>query len=132
VLVGTDEDDGSLVSRDCVRQVPLGIQVVRDAQLQDGQHTVNRSRGAGAAEYDAVVHAAANSLVDNGTGIIAQPRRLHASEAGLRVCVGVRRQHLVADAAAARGRSTQARNAITSAMGGISRCHSSWRLTSLQ
>jgi hypothetical protein len=95
VLVGPDQDDRALVG--AAPGGGPGLPVVRAGQSQDRHQLVDRGGGAGAAEEHQVVLGAADGLVDQPAGVLAQPGGLQAGGRALGVGVGVAGQHGVAD-----------------------------------
>ena len=97
VLERPHEHHGALTVRD-VRREPVPVVERRgEAQAEDPDQLVDRSRRAGAAEDHTRPVVAADCLAHDPPCVLAQACRLQARAGGLRVGVGVARQHLVAD-----------------------------------
>ena len=107
VAVLPDDDDirDRLAPRQLVRVVleradeddrPLGCAAKRPSSRTRSRRSM-RPRRARAGEDDHVVLPAADGPVDDPARLLAQPRRLEPGRRGLRVRVGVERQHLAAD-----------------------------------
>ena len=96
VLERADEHDRSLVARDLCRELPLQVEIGRDAQVEDADQLVDRARGPGAGEEHDRVVPASERLVDDAARVLSKPSRLQAGTAALGVRVGVAGEHLVA------------------------------------
>ena len=97
VLVRADEHHGPLVRRDLRAQVIAGVEVRREAQVEDVDELVDRARRARAREDYAVLVGAADRAADRRARLLAEAARLHAGAARLGVRVRVERHHLATD-----------------------------------
>src|SRR6266851_3205951 len=78
VLVRADEDNRTLRSWDQRHEVITVVEVGRYAQVEDVDHAVDGTRGAGAAKDDRVLLARAERGPNDLTGFFAKPCRLQA------------------------------------------------------
>ena len=97
MLERPDEHHGAFLGGDGVAQVVTVVQCGRDPQPEDADQFVDRTGAARSREDHDGFGIAADSVVDNGTGVLAQPGGLQTGSAGLGVRVGVAGQYLVAD-----------------------------------
>ena len=97
MLVGADEDDGTLVGLDETAGVPTVLEVRRDAKAENADDLVDGARAPGPCKHDDGLVVTAHGIADLLPSILAQPRRLQSGARALGVRVGIAREHLVAD-----------------------------------
>ncbi len=97
VLERSEEDHRALVGRDRVAEVVGVLERRGDPQPQDPDQLGDRTGAARAGEDHARVLVAADGVVDDRPGVLAQAGGLQAGAAGLGVRVGIAGEHLVTD-----------------------------------
>src|SRR5665647_2774155 len=97
VFEGSGEHDGAQAGGDAVAEVIGVVQVGGDAQPQDADQLVDRSRASRPGEDDRRVLVPTDRVADDPARVLSKPRGLQAGATGLGVSVGVARQYLVPD-----------------------------------
>ena len=94
MLVGADKHHRPLVLRDLLEKAVTGVEVCRDADVQNIDQLVDRGGGSGAGENHHVLVRTSDRLLDDLPGVFPEAGGLETRSRGLGVGVGVEGKHL--------------------------------------
>ena len=97
VFEGADEHHGTFIGRDHFAEAVTVLQTGGDAQPEDPDQLVDRCGAARSGKDDDRFLVTTDGITNDRPGILSQSGGLQTGAAGLRMRVGVPRQHLIAD-----------------------------------